>query len=36
MSGKQMVKLSMLVMMKKSKNILNERTLLVDDEKKLW
>ena len=31
-----MVKFSMLVMMTKSKIILNERTLLVEDEKKSW
>ena len=36
MSGQQMVKFSMLVMMTKSKIILNERTLLVEDEKKSW
>ena len=35
-SGLQMVKFSMLVMMTKLKIILNERTLLVEDEKKSW
>ena len=35
MSGQQMVKFPMLVVMTKSKITLNERTLLVEDEKKL-